>query len=136
MAKYGVFSDPYFTVYVQNRRFVFMRGICGSEKTRILTCFTQRCGLILTLSTNPTKWSNTLKQFVGNSNSRRIVWVCLTILWVALEGLKVKMLLLPLEFIWIMEWQEWYRLCCFLDKKTSWPFVNTSHLNQKVEKVK
>ena len=31
------------------------------------------------LSTNPTKWSNTLKQFVGFF--RRIVWVCLTILW-------------------------------------------------------
>ena len=31
------------------------------------------------LSTNHTKWSNTLKQFVGNS--RRIVWLCLTILW-------------------------------------------------------
>ena len=30
------------------------------------------------LSANPTKWSNTIKQFV--SNSRRIVWVCLTIL--------------------------------------------------------
>ena len=31
------------------------------------------------LSVNPTKWLNTLKQFVGYS--RRIVWVCLTILW-------------------------------------------------------
>ena len=31
------------------------------------------------LSAYPTKWSNTLKQFVGNS--RRIVWVCLAILW-------------------------------------------------------
>ena len=31
------------------------------------------------LSSNPTKWSNTLKQFVGQS--RRIVSVCLTILW-------------------------------------------------------
>ena len=31
-------------------------------------------------STNPTKWSNTLKQFVGNR--RRIVWLSLTILWV------------------------------------------------------
>ena len=30
------------------------------------------------LSANPTKRSNTLKQFVGNS--RQIVWVCLTIL--------------------------------------------------------
>ena len=27
-----------------------------------------------------TKWPNILKQFVGNS--RRIIWVCLTILWV------------------------------------------------------
>ena len=32
-----------------------------------------------TSSANPTKWSNRLKQFV--SNSRRIFWVCLTILW-------------------------------------------------------
>ena len=31
------------------------------------------------LSAKPTKWSNTLKQFVGNS--RRIFWVHLTILW-------------------------------------------------------
>ena len=33
---------------------------------------------INSLSANPTKWSNTLKQFVGFC--RRIVWVCLTIL--------------------------------------------------------
>ena len=31
------------------------------------------------LSRNPTKWLNTLKQLVGNS--QQIVWVCLTILW-------------------------------------------------------
>ena len=31
------------------------------------------------LSADPTKWSNTLKQFVDKS--RLIVWVCLTILW-------------------------------------------------------
>ena len=31
------------------------------------------------LSTNPTRWSNTLKQFVGNS--QQIVWVYLNILW-------------------------------------------------------
>ena len=34
---------------------------------------------LATLNANPTKWLNTLKQFVGNS--RRIVWVWLTILW-------------------------------------------------------
>ena len=37
------------------------------------------CICINPLNTNPTKWSNKLKQFVGNS--RLIVWVCLTILW-------------------------------------------------------
>ena len=31
------------------------------------------------ISANPTKSSNTLKKFVGNS--QRIVWLCLTILW-------------------------------------------------------
>ena len=31
------------------------------------------------MSANPTKWTNTLKQFVGCY--RRICWVCLTILW-------------------------------------------------------
>ena len=30
------------------------------------------------LSANPTNWSNTFKQFIGNS--QRIVWVCLTML--------------------------------------------------------
>ena len=34
---------------------------------------------IIPLSANPLKWSNTLKQFVGNN--RRVVWVCLTIMW-------------------------------------------------------
>ena len=31
------------------------------------------------LSANPTKWSNTLKQFIGNS--QLMAWVCLIILW-------------------------------------------------------
>ena len=31
------------------------------------------------LSANPTKWSNTLKQFVDNNG--RVVWIYLTILW-------------------------------------------------------
>ena len=37
------------------------------------------------LCANPARWSNTLKQFVGND--QRIVRVCLTILWLTLEGL-------------------------------------------------
>ena len=42
------------------------------------------CSKFNPLSANLTKWSDTFKQFV--SNSRRIVWVCLTILW----GCRVK----------------------------------------------
>ena len=38
-----------------------------------------------TLSASSTKWSNTLKQFVGKS--RQIVWVGLTICGLALKGL-------------------------------------------------
>ena len=36
-----------------------------------------KCSIVNPLSVNPTKWSDTLQPFVGNS---RIVWVCLTIL--------------------------------------------------------
>ena len=38
-----------------------------------------RIFLIISLSANLIKLLNTLKQFIGNS--RRIFWVCLTILW-------------------------------------------------------
>ena len=38
-----------------------------------------RISLLNPVSTNPTKWSNTLKQFLGNS--QRVVWVGLIILW-------------------------------------------------------
>ena len=39
------------------------------------------------LNSNPTKWSNTLNN--SSANCRRIVWVCLTILWNwRLKGLK------------------------------------------------
>ena len=49
-----------------------MQKITIKEKKWYLT-------YVISLSANPTKWSKTLKEFVGNS--RRIVWVCLTILW-------------------------------------------------------
>ena len=41
--------------------------------------FPKLSSAIIPLSANPTKWSNTLKQIVGKS--RRIVCVCLTVLW-------------------------------------------------------
>ena len=48
------------------------------------------------LSANPAKWSNRHRQFVGKS--KRIVWVCLTILWVwRLKG--YLMLLLVMKFV-------------------------------------
>ena len=77
------------------------------------------------LSANPTKWSNTLKQFL--SNSRRIVWVCLTILW----GWRFKGLILFMNvhtctfrqstylttltatsslFTWIKTWRNWFKI--------------------------
>ena len=43
-----------------------------------------------TLSVNPIKWSNTFKKLV--SNSRRIGWVCLTILWV--DSLSVNIIIM------------------------------------------
>ena len=43
---------------------------CTSKSNNFLTLY---------LSANPTKWSVTLKQFVDCC--RRMVWVCLTILW-------------------------------------------------------
>ena len=41
----------------------------------------KNCIFVNPLSANPTKWSNTLKQFVGPCFCRLIFWVCLTILW-------------------------------------------------------
>ena len=71
---------------------------CLAQKVRNLqmhfskgrTIFVVFIGITLNLNplrANLTKWSNTLKQFVGKS--RRIVWVCLTILWrwQAIKGL-------------------------------------------------
>ena len=54
------------------------------------------------LSANPTKWSSTLKQFVGFC--RRIVWVCLTILWVGTE--KVKVLIVSHHFFHVRKSHE------------------------------
>ena len=52
------------------------------SERQLLICFrmvTSFPFIINPLSTNPTQWSNTLKQFFGKS--RWIFWVCLTILW-------------------------------------------------------
>ena len=56
---------------------VWLLGI--NENLLLLYCILSSPPLFRPLSTNPTKWFYTLKQFVGNS--RRIVWMCLTILW-------------------------------------------------------
>ena len=53
------------------------------------------------LSPNPTKWSNTLKQFIGNS--RRIVWVCLTILWDWRLKVKLPSFLIPVFCIFLKD---------------------------------
>ena len=46
-------------------------------KNFLLKLWSECQNLVNLLSANTTKWSNTLKQFVGDS--RGIVWVCLTI---------------------------------------------------------
>ena len=47
------------------------------------------------LSANPTKWSNTLKQFIDKS--QKIVWVCVAILWGwLLKGYQNKFFLSPI----------------------------------------
>ena len=47
--------------------------------SKIIISWANLSELINTLSANSTKWSNTLKEFAGNS--QRIVWVGSTILW-------------------------------------------------------
>ena len=61
-------------------RLIFFRScqIFGMELfTEIIML--KKLNAVNSLSSNQTKWSNTLRQFAGNS--WRIVWACLTILW-------------------------------------------------------
>ena len=99
--KFGKFSQKHvcFLNYTQNRSRVlyFIYGpLLNSYLVHlVLHCFTLPANAarlficvwpfrdfihyrVNPLSTNPTKWSNTFKQFVGFY--RRIVWLCLTIL--------------------------------------------------------
>ena len=56
-----------------------------------------RKSIFNSLGTNTTKWSNTLKQLVGNS--RQIVWVFLTILW----GWRLRIKLLGLYVLYFLK---------------------------------
>ena len=77
---------------------------------------------INTLSANPTKWSNTLKQFVGCF--RQIVWVCLTILWVwCLKGSEISISIedcnctskISLSILQILK-NVWYEILVLLNR--------------------
>ena len=66
------------------RYHVFVKVLFGAKGYKNITNFCcknnhERNWDLIPLSAKPTKWSNTLKQFVGKS--RRTVWVCLNILW-------------------------------------------------------
>ena len=73
------------------------------------------------LSANPTKWSNRLKQFIGNSG--QIVWVFFTILW----GWRLKVYILcilcksplwwPLFNIYLLFWYIFVGRMSFSDEK-------------------
>ena len=53
------------------------------------------------LNANPIKWSNTIKQFVGNR--QQIVWVCqIILLGLALKGLTLNFAMLGLDVIVIV----------------------------------
>ena len=73
--------------------------------------------IINPLSANPTKWSNTLKQLLDNS--RRIVWVCLVILW----G-------------WRLRWLAWLIQNCFLWTDFMMILRNSLSLNFRMFQIK
>ena len=56
----------------------FLHSVCCVTSESFQTSI-RRVLTFKPLSTNHTKWSDTLRQFLGNK--RRNVWVCLTILW-------------------------------------------------------
>ena len=61
---------------------IFFSWLCYFRKVAVVICkmrLVRRTKYIIPWSADPTKWSNTTKQFVGSC--RQIVWVCLTILW-------------------------------------------------------
>ena len=64
---------------IPNNSLIASRGVwLGTDVTGTSQGLILGALIFNALSTNPIKWSNTLKQFVGDS--RRIAWVCLTIL--------------------------------------------------------
>ena len=105
VSKYGVFSGPYsvrmrenadqknlriWTLFTYLEKLLsvnILRNSYSESIRKFLREYFERVHFLVKrqiwslnpLSANPTKWSNTLKQFVGNS--WRIVWVGLTILW-------------------------------------------------------
>ena len=77
------FSRPYFPSFglnIQSKRGKILTRKTSNTDTfyAVYTLYRYLLG-IHSLSANPTKWSNTLKQFFGNI--RGIVWLYLTILW-------------------------------------------------------
>ena len=75
----------------------------------------ERTYLVNPLSANPTKWSHTLKQFVGYC--WRIVWVYLTILWEwRILCVKHALLLMPFKAYYVML-RFWFTK---LSEKRSW----------------
>ena len=65
----------------------------GKEMVQVKQCTKTKA--FNPLNANPTKWSNTLKQFI--EKSQKIVSVCLTILWGwRLKGYQNKFFLSPI----------------------------------------
>ena len=92
-----------------------------NEKNNTFTWLSSLYNPFNPLSTSLTKWSNTLKQFVGCC--RRIVWVCLNVLWFGAKMISMSMNLtlsfqpavLSLSSCFLRVWQRslFYLSFCF-----------------------
>ena len=65
------------TIFRRNRSSLIRLNLVGIRNE--IWRWSCKLAVIKPLSANPTKWSNTLKQFFGYC--RRIIWLCLTVLW-------------------------------------------------------
>ena len=82
------------------------------------------------LSANPTKWSITLKQFVGNS--QRIVWECLITLW----GWCLKWLVVIFDFSFPWFLNADYLSCSWKETANFYIWTKTGGMMIQVFKLK
>ena len=73
----GINKAPKYTIFYKKYTFFLSFTILNNTIQFNLSNYSYE--ILNTLSANPTKWWNTLKEFIACY--RRIIWVCLTIKW-------------------------------------------------------